>query len=105
MLLYTQKKANWKIAIAVAICILSVLALSSGFVIAHAEHDCIGEDCAVCVQILVCEAVASSLGLALAAFAPTGAHPVRRTFFCSVFRYRLFVIHSSLLACKTRLNR
>lgn len=53
---------------------LAVVLLSSAVYLALAsDHDCAGEDCAVCHQIGVCENLLKSLGLAGVAAAITAA--------------------------------
>ena len=48
--------------------VLAVVMLSSAVYLAvEADHDCSGEDCAICHQIGVCESLLKSLGLAGAA--------------------------------------
>ena len=48
--------------------VLAVVMLSSAIYIAvEADHDCSGDDCAICHQIGVCENLLKSLGLAGAA--------------------------------------
>ena len=48
--------------------VLAVVMLSSAIYLAvEADHDCSGEDCAICHQIGVCENLLKSLGLAGAA--------------------------------------
>ena len=50
--------------------VLAVVMLSSAIYLAvEADHDCSGEDCAICHQIGVCENLLKSLGLAGAAAA------------------------------------
>ena len=54
--------------------VLAVVMLSSAVYIAvDADHDCSGEDCAICHQIGVCENLLKTLGLAGAAAAVTTA--------------------------------
>ena len=54
--------------------VLAVAMLSSAVYIAvEADHDCSGEDCAICHQIGVCENLLKSLGLAGAVAAVTAA--------------------------------
>ena len=54
--------------------VLAVVMLSSAVDIAvEADHDCSGEDCAICHQIGVCENLLKTLGLAGAAAAVTAA--------------------------------
>ena len=54
--------------------VLAVVMLSSAVYIAvEADHDCSGDDCAICHQIGVCENLLKSLGLAGAAAAITAA--------------------------------
>ena len=53
---------------------LAVVLLSSAVYLALAsDHDCAGEDCAICHQISVCEHLLKSLGLAGAAAAISAA--------------------------------
>ena len=52
--------------------VLAVVMLSSAIYLAvEADHDCSGEDCAICHQIGVCENLLKSLGLVGAAAAIT----------------------------------
>ena len=52
--------------------VLAVVMLSSAIYIAvEADHDCSGDDCAICRQITACENLLKSLGLAGAAAAIT----------------------------------
>ena len=54
--------------------VLVVVMLSSAIYLAvEANHDCSGDDCAICHQIGVCENLLKSLGLAGAAAAVTAA--------------------------------
>ena len=54
--------------------VLAVVMLFSAVYIAiETDHDCSGEDCAICHQIGVCENLLKSLGLASAAAAVTAA--------------------------------
>ena len=54
--------------------VLAVIMLSSAVYIAvEADHDCSGENCAICRQISTCENLLKSLGFAGAAAAITAA--------------------------------
>ena len=54
--------------------VLAVVMLSSAIYLAvEADHDCSGDDCAICRQISICENLLKSLGLAGAAAAITAA--------------------------------
>ena len=54
--------------------VLAVVMLSSAVYLAvEANHDCSGEDCAICRQISICENLLKSLGLAGAAAVITAA--------------------------------
>ena len=54
--------------------VLAVVMLSSAVYIAvEANHNCSGEDCAICHQLQVCENLLKSIGLAGAAAAITAA--------------------------------
>ena len=49
--------------------VLVVLLSSSLFIIDHADHDCIGEDCPICGQIYLCTQTLKTLSLAVIAAA------------------------------------
>lgn len=52
--------------------VLAVVMMSSAIYLAvEANHDCSGDDCAICRQISICENLLKSLGLAGAAAAIT----------------------------------
>ena len=54
--------------------VLAVVMLSSAIYLAvEADHDCSGDDCAICRQISICENLLESLGLAGAAAAISAA--------------------------------
>ena len=54
--------------------VLAVVMLSSAVYLAvEADHDCSGEDCAICRQINICENLLKTLGLAGAAAAISAA--------------------------------
>lgn len=54
--------------------VLAVVMLSSAIYLAvEADHDCSGDNCAICRQISICENLLKSLGLAGAAAAITVA--------------------------------
>ena len=56
--------------------VLAVVMLSSAaYIAAEADHNCSGEDCAICRQISTCENLLRSLGFAGAAAAVTAALP------------------------------
>ena len=50
-----------------------VMLFSAVYIAVEADHDCSGEDCAICQQIGVCENLLKSLGLAGAAAVITAA--------------------------------
>ena len=50
-----------------------VMLFSAVYIAVEADHDCSGEDCAICRQISICENLLKSLGLAGAAAAITVA--------------------------------
>ena len=52
-----------------------VMLFSAVYIAVEADHDCSGEDCAICHQIGVCENLLKSLGLAGAVAAVTAALP------------------------------
>ena len=55
-------KRNRLIASVLALTVVLVMLFSVCFVIAEADHDCIGEDCPICYQINICENALRSIG-------------------------------------------
>ena len=56
--------------------VLAIVMLSSAVYLAvEANHDCSGDDCAICRQISICENLLKTLGLAGAAAAISAALP------------------------------
>ena len=54
--------------------VLAVVMLASAIYLAvEADHDCSGDDCAICCQISICENLLKTLGLAGAAAAISAA--------------------------------
>ena len=51
-----------------------VMLFSAVYIAVEADHDCSGDDCAICHQIGVCENLLKSLGLAGAAAAISAAY-------------------------------
>ena len=64
-----MKKKNRIIAILLAVMVVFVMLYSALFIVAHAEHDCVGENCPICYQISVCENTLKNLSLAVCAVA------------------------------------
>ena len=64
-----MKKKNRIIAMFLAVMVLFVMLYSALFIVAHAEHDCVGENCPICYQISVCENTLKNLSLAVCAVA------------------------------------
>lgn len=49
-----------------AVCLIAVvISLSVLFIVAHAEHDCTGEDCVVCTELEACETIIRGIGRAV----------------------------------------
>ena len=43
-----------------------VIFCSSAFIIVHADHDCTGEDCSICMELAQCRKTLNMLGTAFA---------------------------------------
>ena len=56
-----------------AVLLVIVMLSSAVYIAVEADHDCSGDDCAICHQISVCENLLKSLGLAGTAAAITAA--------------------------------
>ena len=67
-------KKRFRFLSGVLAAVLAVVMLSSvAYIAAEADHDCSGEDCAICRQISTCENLLRSLGFGGAAAAVTTA--------------------------------
>ena len=60
-------KKNRIVATVLAAIAVVVMLSSSLFIIEHADHDCIGDDCAVCEQINICAQTLKNLSIAVLA--------------------------------------
>ena len=63
----TKKKRI--ISLIVAVAVFFVMLYSALFIVSHAEHDCVGENCPICYQISVCQNALKNLSLAVSAAA------------------------------------
>lgn len=59
----TKSKRGWAIFTAVAV--LFVMLFSVFYIAMEANHHCIGDECPVCQQIVMCENAVNNLSLAL----------------------------------------
>lgn len=64
-----MKQKRSTLSFAAVIVVLFVVLISSFFVAAETNHDCIGEDCPICYEISVCQETVRKLTLACAVFA------------------------------------
>lgn len=60
-------RRNRLIALLLAMTVFLAMLFSACFVIAEANHECIGEDCPICCQIAACEITLRCFGAAAAA--------------------------------------
>ncbi len=60
-----QRKRKRVFAFGLMICLTAVLLLSTLFIVTHAEHDCIGNDCEICYEIKGCVAAVRHMSEAL----------------------------------------
>ena len=95
-----RKMTAW----AAALLIVVLVSLSSLFIVTHAEHDCKGEDCAVCAELKVCEAAVRSLGKAVAVAAASVFLWKLTESLCLFYRTELLNDPVSLVSLKIRLN-
>ncbi|NLT10649.1 MAG: hypothetical protein GXY08_14305 [Ruminococcus sp.] len=56
----TKRVISWMLAIVFSLVIFG----SSCFIITHADHDCIGDDCSVCMELSECHKTLNTLGTA-----------------------------------------
>jgi hypothetical protein len=58
------KKNRW-IGPVLCLCFIVATLSAAGFILTHADHDCVGEGCPVCLQIQWARSFAGNLGDAL----------------------------------------
>ena len=58
-----MEKKNRIISIFFIVMILFVMLYSALFIVAEADHDCVGENCPICYQISICEYTLKNLSL------------------------------------------
>ena len=64
-----MEKKKRIIAILLAVTVFFVMLYSALFIVVHAGHDCVGENCPICYQISVCRNTLKNLSLAVSAAA------------------------------------
>ena len=75
---------------------------SSSFIITHADHDCTGEECSVCIELAECHNTLNTLGTALIG----GANLFAMMFVLFVavkFFTKTIADHSTLISLKVEL--
>ncbi|WP_294414165.1 hypothetical protein [uncultured Ruminococcus sp.] len=61
-----SKSRNRAISWIVLMVFSLVIFCSSAFIIVHADHDCTGEDCSICMELAQCHKTLHTLGTAVA---------------------------------------
>lgn len=61
-----SKSRNRAISWIVLMVFSLVIFCSSAFIIVHADHDCTGEDCSICMELAECNKTLHTLGTAIA---------------------------------------
>lgn len=61
-----MSKKNRAISAVLALTIVFSILFSVCFIVAEADHTCVGEDCPICFQISLCENTLKSIGFAVA---------------------------------------
>jgi len=85
-----------------AVVLVLVMLSSAGYIAAEAEHDCSGENCAICHQINACENLLKSIGLAGSAAAIAAA---TRYILCRIISSCTEVAHTfTLVSLKVKLS-
>ena len=60
------KSRNRAVSWIVLVVFSLVIFCSSAFIIVHADHDCTGEDCSICMELAQCHKTLNTLGTAVA---------------------------------------
>ena len=61
-----SKSRNRAVSWIILIVFSLVIICSSAFIIVHADHDCTGEDCSICMELAQCHKTLHTLGTAVA---------------------------------------
>ncbi|MCD7755700.1 MAG: hypothetical protein LUJ09_05130 [Firmicutes bacterium] len=83
-----------------ALAVLLAMLFSAGYIIGNADHDCIGEDCAQCAQIAMCESTLRCLSTFLLLAA--AAIFARICFAAAVVPIRPFSVPDTLISLKVK---
>lgn len=79
-----------------------VIFSSSLFIITHADHDCTGEDCSICMELAECYNILHTLGTAV-----TGAMALMPSLFCVSALVKAVIktwsVHTTLISLKVEL--
>ena len=68
-----MEKKKRVLAALFAVSVLFVILYSALFIAAHADHDCVGDDCPICYQINICQSTLKNLSFAVSAVALAAA--------------------------------
>lgn len=93
---------NKKIAMLLTIIAMSLAILSVSYIVKEANHDCVGENCPVCVQIEQCLNNFRTLGTGTEIQAETFV--VEKFFEPAIFLYVCLTVPVALTAQKVRLD-
>ena len=61
-----SKSRNRAVSWIILIVFILVIICSSAFIIVHADHDCTGEDCSICMELAQCHKTLHTLGTTVA---------------------------------------
>ena len=64
-----MRKSNKRVALVLCAILVCTAVLSFLLVADKADHDCAGDDCAICLALRFCESVIRSLGLTVVIYA------------------------------------
>lgn len=100
---FTEKQRKW-LAWTAALLILALVSFSCLFIASHTDHDCAGEDCAVCAELKACDTIVRGLGRALKISAASVILWKLAESLCSFYRIGSFSDPVSLVSLKIRLD-
>lgn len=95
-------KLSKLLSIGMSVLLLVVLLESMTYIVTHFEHNCTGEECPICRQIRMAEAVLNEIGTAVNPFLQGIFYAI--FFTCTCLTILIFLCVNTLISRKVRLN-
>lgn len=97
-----SKSRNRAVSWIVLLVFSLVIFCSSAFIIVHADHDCTGEDCSICMELAECHKTLNTLGTAVAGTLQLTLMLCIVTALCKII-IKSHTVHTTLISLKVEL--